>query len=312
MRRLATLGALLLLAPGAAARAADLPERLAGTWHLLVHYKDANATRADQERWDDRVWIFEKTGDRLRWTEYPIAVFDDESGRFERRPSGQLARVLGYWEPNEAQQIEIAAGLQLNSRGMKSKTLRKTRGVWNSASRPTAASASVISYTESWSIEGTPELPVFRREDSLGGESTESLDGVTLYTTTSVDSGGDVLKGNFERDGSRRGRFRMTRAGAGKALASKRTQAERMRDAYLMSMGNRPIDESKLTQADRAELRTVIREAIWARMRSLSLDPEQRTGEVDALVPAIEKRLLSEKRPPRDIPELVEEAVVAP
>ena len=312
MRGLATLGALLLLAPCAAARAADLPDRLAGTWHVLVHYKDANATHADEERWDDRVWVFEKTGDRLRWSEYPIAVFADESGRFERRPSGQLARVLGYWEPNEGQLAEIADGLELNSRGMKSKTLRNTRGIFSSSSRPTAASASILSYTESWSIEGTPERPVFRREDSLGGERTESLDGVTRYTTTQADSSGAVLTGSFERNGSRKGSFRMMRAGAGKALTTKKTQAERMRDAYFMSMGNRPIDESKLTQQDRADMRMVIREAIWARMRSLSIDPEQRTGEVDALVPAIEKRLLSEKRTLGEIPKLVEEAVVAP
>ena len=108
MRRLATLAALLLLAAAPAARAADLPDRLAGTWHVLVHYKDANATHPDEQRWDDRVWVFEKTGDRLKWTEYPIAVFADESGRFERRSTGQLARVLGYWEPSEAQLAEIA------------------------------------------------------------------------------------------------------------------------------------------------------------------------------------------------------------
>ena len=156
MRRIATLAALLLLAAAAAARAADLPDRLAGTWHVLVHYKDANATHPDEERWDDRVWVFEKKGDRLRWTEYPIAVFADESGRFERRATGQLARVLGYWEPSEAQLAEIEAGLELNSRGMKSKTLRNSRGVWSSSSRPTSASASIVSYTESWSIEGTP------------------------------------------------------------------------------------------------------------------------------------------------------------
>jgi hypothetical protein len=312
MRGGAMLGALLLLAPAAAARAADLPDRLAGTWHVLVHYKDANATHADQERWDDRVWVFEKTGDRLRWTEYPIAVFADESGRFERRPSGQLARVLGYWEPNEGQLVEIAGGLELNSRGMKSKTLRKTRGIFSSSSRPTAASASVVSYTESWSIEGTPELPVFRREDTLGGERTESLDGLTVYTTTEADADGAVLRGRYERDGSRTGTFRMMRAGAGKALTTKKTQAERVRDAYFASMGNRPLDESKLTQQDRAEIRVVIREAVWARMRKLSIDPEQRSGEVDALVPAIEKRLLSEKRSLADVPKLVEEALVAP
>ena len=72
-----------------------------------------------------------------------------------------------------------------------------------------------MSYTEAWSIEGTPDLPVFRREDSLGGERTESLEGVTLYTTTSADPAGNWFKGSFERDGSRKGSFRMLRAGTG-------------------------------------------------------------------------------------------------
>ncbi len=313
MRRLATYAALwvaLVFAPSALA--ADLAEQLIGTWHVLVHYKDANATHKDAERWDDRVWVFEKKGDRLVWTEYPIAVFSDETGRFERRGSGQLARVLGYWEPSQAQLAEIAAGLELNSRGMKEKSLRNTRGVWHSASRATAASASVVSYTEAWSIEGTPELPVFRREDSLGGERTESLAGVTLYETTGADPSGNALRGRYERDGSRTGTFLMQRAGTGKALGTKRTQSERTRDSFIESMSMRQLDESQLTQQDRADLQVAIRAAIDARMRKLGIDPAQRSAQIDTLVPAIEKRLFSEKRALGEIPKLVEEAVVAP
>ena len=97
---------------------------LAGTWYVLIHYKDDNAGNPEAERWDDRVWVFEKQGTNLRWTEYPIAVFDDESGRFERRDSGQYARILGSWEPSEGQLADIRDGLQVNSRGSKTKTLR--------------------------------------------------------------------------------------------------------------------------------------------------------------------------------------------
>jgi hypothetical protein len=313
MRRLVAFAAVLLsLACVATARAADLADRLVGTWHVLVHYKDANAAHPDEPRWDDRVWVFERKGDRLAWTEYPIAVFTDESGRFERRDSGQLARVLGYWEPSEAQQAEIAAGLELNPRGMKEKSLRNTRGVWQSGSRPTAASASVVSYTEAWSIEGTPDLPVFRREDSLGGERTESLEGVTLYTSTSADPAGNWFKGSFERDGSRTGSFRMLRAGTGKALTTKKTQSERQSEAFMQAMSTRRLDESQLTQQDRADIQAMIRAAIDERMRSLSIDPAQRSAQIETLVPAIEKKLLSEKRTLGEIPELVKEAVVAP
>jgi hypothetical protein len=311
MLRPALLAALLLLGAAGAAPA-ELPDRLAGTWHVLVYYKDANAPNPDEERWDDRVWVFEKTGDRLKWTEYPIAVFSDETGRFERRPSGQLARVLGYWQPSEAQQAEIAAGLELNPRGMKSKTLRSTRGVWSSSSRPTAASASIVSYSEAWSIEGTPELPVFRRADSLGGERTESVDGLTLYTTTSVDPAGNLYSGSFERDGTRRGTFRMTRAGEGRALTTKRTQAQRQQDAFVEAMSMRKLDESQLTPQDRAEIRSRIRSQVEGRMRALGTDPAQRSGEVTALVQKVEKRLFSEQRTLGELPQLVKEAVVAP
>jgi hypothetical protein len=306
------LAAALLSALAAPVRAADMPDQLAGTWHVLVHYTDSNSPNPSEKRWDDRVWVFERTGDRLRWTEYPIAVFADESGRFERRETGQYARVLGYWEPNEAQLANIQAGLELNSRGMKSKTLRNSKGAWISASRPTAASASIVSYTESWTIEGTPELPVFRREDSLGGERTESVDGLTLYTTKSVDPVSGAFLGSFERDGTRKGSFRMLRAGAGKALTSKRTQAERTRDAFIEQMSRRKLKEADLTPEDRADLRAGIRAAVEERMRAKNLDPSQHAAQVDALVPKIEKQLLSGEHSLGDLPKLVEEAVGAP
>jgi hypothetical protein len=312
MRRLATLAALLLLGAAGAARAADLPDRLAGTWHVLVHYKDEKAPNPDEKRWDDRVWVFEKTGDRLKWTEYPIAVFADETGRFERRSSGQLARVLGYWTPSEEQQAEIAAGLELNPRGMKSKTLRSARGVWSSSSRPTAASASVVSYTEAWSIEGTPELPVFRRADSLGGERTEEVDGLTLYTSTRADPAGDAYEGSYDRDGTRKGTFRMMRAGEGRALTTKRTQAQRQQDAFVEAMSLRKLDESQLTDQDRADIRQLIRSQVEGRMRSLGADPAQKPSEVTALIQKIEQRLFSEHRTLGELPALVKEAVVAP
>ena len=87
--------AVAALAPGGEAAAFDLE----GTWHVLAHYTDANTSRPEQLRWDDRIWVFERRGSRLSWIEYPIVVFSDESGRFERRSTGQYARVVGAWEP---------------------------------------------------------------------------------------------------------------------------------------------------------------------------------------------------------------------
>ena len=104
----------------------------------------------------------------------------------------------------------------------------------------------------------------------------------------------------------------MTRAGAGRALTSKRTQAQRTQDAFIEQMSLRKLDESQLTQQDRADIRALIRSQVEGRMRALGTDPAQRSGEVDALVPKIEKRLYSEKRTLGELPELVKEAVVAP
>jgi hypothetical protein len=206
------LGACLLL-PFAAAAETDV----IGTWHVLVHYKDDNATHPERERWDDRVWVFEKSGSRIRWTEYPIVVFDDQVGRFDSS-MGRSARVLEFWTPNAGQIADIKDGLSVNERGMKSKSLRKADDGWASFSRASAASASVIGYTEYWSIDNGADGPVFKREDVLGSERSENLDGVTLYTTQNIES--NVLRGQFERDGTRHGTFQMMRTAGTEGLKS--------------------------------------------------------------------------------------------
>lgn len=198
---------------------------LAGTWYVLIHYKDDNAGNPEAERWDDRVWVFEKQGNGLRWTEYPIAVFDDESGRFERRDTGQYARILGSWEPSEGQLADIRDGLQVNSRGSKTKTLRGSDAQgWTSGRRGASGSASVISYEEVWAIEGLPARPVFTRSDYMGGGRTDTLEGGIEYATT--ESSADQLRGTYERDGTRHGTFRMLRSGAVGELKGAGSQQE--------------------------------------------------------------------------------------
>ena len=202
--------ALLLLAPAAARAEIDL----VGTWHVLVHYTDDNSSHPDEMRWSDRIWVFEKKGSKLRWTEYPIVVFSDDSGRFERRSTGQYARVIGAWEPSESQLANIEAGLKINTRGSKKKSLRGSdEEGWHTTSRARAASASVITYQENWSIEGLPDLPVFVQEDMMGSGRSETMEGVARYETTAVEESGDVLVGRYERDGTRHGSFRMRRSG---------------------------------------------------------------------------------------------------
>src|SRR5262249_50697603 len=166
--------AMISLAVSAPVRAVELR----GTWYVLIHYKDDNSENRDTERWDDRVWVFEKQGNGLRWTEYPIVVFEDESGRFERRATGQYARILNYWEPSDAQLADIKDGLQVNTRGTKTKTLRGSDAQgWSSGRRGGAASASVVTYEEVWSIDDPEKLPVFKRSDFMGSGRSDTLEG---------------------------------------------------------------------------------------------------------------------------------------
>ncbi len=71
-----------LAAPAAALDGVGM-EDLLGTWHVLVHYKDSGAGNPDARRWEDRIWVFELEGSRVKWTDYPIVVFGNSSGRFE-------------------------------------------------------------------------------------------------------------------------------------------------------------------------------------------------------------------------------------
>lgn len=262
-----------LLAAPAAASELDL----AGSWYVLIHYKDGNAGNPDEERWDDRVWVFEHEGRRLSWVEYPIVVFEDETGRFERRSTGQYARILHYWEPDAGQRANIAAGLQVNSRGSKSKTLRGSDAKgWTSGRRGSAASASVVTYEEVWSIDGLPDRPVFRRVDFMGGGRTDTMEGLTEYTT-SERQGDDVLTGTFVRDGTRRGTFRMMRAGDARGLDAEKSQREIQAQALRRSLAT--------SSEARAQAADAIREQLLDRGLALpEEDVDELAGEVLALV----------------------------
>jgi len=185
---------------------------LLGAWHVLVHYEDAASSGAERERWDDRAWVFEREGDRLRWTEYPIVVFDDETGRFEKDGANRASRTPHHWQPDEAQLADIENGLAVNERGMAVAALRCSEGSWVSAPKQAASSASMIRYVESWRVDPAAEGPIFKREDSLRSERAEDLTGVTIYTTRAVADDGRQLRGDFERDGTQHGAFTMTRA----------------------------------------------------------------------------------------------------
>lgn len=211
----------------------DAPELdLTGSWHVLIHYTDTATAAPEAMRWDDKLWVFERKGSRLSWTEYPIVVFSDRSGRFETSSHGQQ-RVLHAWEPNEAQRSQIETGPEFNTRGSKTKSLRRKRdGGYQSMGQATTLGASTIGYHETWSVRGLDDVPTFTRDDVLGSQRTESMSGRTLYKGLEVLEGGRVIRGEFARDESRRGTFRMVRAGDAKSVGTKRSQAERMRDGF--------------------------------------------------------------------------------
>ncbi|MGH7287022.1 MAG: hypothetical protein ACREI8_03280, partial [Myxococcota bacterium] len=146
---------LALALPGSAASALGADD-LVGAWHVLVHYKDSNAANPDAKRWEDRIWVFEKQGEQLRWTDYPIVVFSDESGRFERLGTNRQSRVVDFWEPNAGQLAQIEAGLAINSRGSRSKSLRGSDAKgWSSTGRGGGyQSAHIITYEETWTLDG--------------------------------------------------------------------------------------------------------------------------------------------------------------
>jgi len=211
------VGSIAVAAPFSVARAEEVPNAaldLLGSWYVLVHLRDESTANPDVDRWDDRIWVFAKKGSRLLWTEYPIVIFGDESGRFVDLSGGRRQRVLESWQPNEAQIAEIRAGLEINARGSRSKTLSGSaaRG-YRSAGAMNQQSTSVISYSETWSIGDPSSLPVFSRRDSMGSGRTESMEGYTEYATARVEEQGALLVGAYQRDGVQKGSFRMMRSG---------------------------------------------------------------------------------------------------
>jgi hypothetical protein len=218
------LGALLgAPLPAAAAEPIDL----IGTWFVLIHYRDSATANPDSDRWEDKVWKFEQKGSRLVWSEYPIVVFSDGSGRFGRVGRNPRARLLHKWEPNESQMDEIHKGPRVNSRGSKTKSLRGSpkRG-YKSSHTSRSTSALTVGYVETWTIDEPTTLPIFTRDDALGTEADLAtsadtvVSGRTRYATRELLDGGNVLVGSYARDENKRGTFRLIRAGDARGLES--------------------------------------------------------------------------------------------
>lgn len=313
------LAALLLAAEPAAALTAS---ELEGTWYVLVHYQDSATAHPDAWRWDDRIWVFEREGDALSWTEYPIVVFSDSSGRFESLGGNRASRVLEAWEPSETQLANIRSGLEVNPRGSKSKRLTRQGDGWISGGAPMAQSASVITYNEEWTIEDVETSPVFGRADFFGSGRSDSLEGRTLYRTEKV--GDDELSGEYARDESRRGRFRMMRAGGtGTVKGSGRTQSERAWDVMVRNAASNLNEDDlqafssgrsageEVDEEVRLDVRQQIRRDVEESFRAQGQDPNQFRGRVEQLTRKIERQLLDEGKSVAEVQQMLQNGEIS-
>jgi len=242
--------------------------------------------------------------------------FDDKTGRFERTRAGEQ-RVLHHWEPNAAQQEEIERGLEVQLRGSRQKALRRQPdGSLSSAQAQAYDSARFVSFESVWSVAFDGDLPVFVVRDSLGGtQAAEGLDGVTRFEGESWRNPGLVLEGRYTRDDRQRGRFRLTRSGVPGVHAPRRPAEPTLRDAQALltsEIGRRLIaDESyerwPIPEAEDAAGREALQRALEADLsagyRAQGNDPAAFAPRIRALADAMERLLVDERVPPREVAE---------
>jgi len=296
------LGALALLVvatPVTPAEAVDL----IGTWHVLIHYKDSVTEHPERERWEDRIWVFEQEGSRLRWTDYPIVVFGNQTGRFEQLGGNRASRVLRFWEPNAAQLAQIQEGLDINPRGSRSKALRGSDAEgWTSGKKKAGyQSARFITFEEIWQITGMPDLPSFIRDDVMGSAVVENLEGRTSWEGESVESGGDLIRGRYDRDGTRIGTFRLVRSGEVSTVkGSGKSQAERVYIAFFGAIGSqlfagelpgggseadlrKTIEAGEFSEEDRRTLLLEFERSIAEGYQNQNADPQKFRPQIQSL-----------------------------
>jgi len=304
-------------------------DELVGAWHVLVHFQDSGTENPQAKRWEDRIWVFEKVGDQLRWADYPIVVFDDDTGRFEKIGGNRASRVLDYWEPNAGQQEQIKAGLAINSRGSRTKTLSGSDAKgWSSAKRSAGYKSSrFITYEETWNIDGLPDKPRFERQDSMGAGGGDDFEGRTLYETSTIEAGGDVLRGSFDRDGKRKGSFRLARTGGvhsvseggGKSAAGKQLKRAEFIGMLAPGLVTLPGGRSEaqwraaVEGPDAKQEQLALRAAIEEGLRSQLVNPEDADTQRALLInlaSELERLFVEEKKSLADLRKMMAEGEV--
>lgn len=300
-RLLAHLARALLLAGAAALPAPARAVDLAGTWYVLVHYRDADGPDPGAQHWSDAVWRFEQPGEaRLDWSWYPSVLFDEQEGRFAMVDRQRLARVEHAWEPSPAQRREIAEGLRVQPRGAVTKSLRRRGDGFRSLGAARTASTSVIGYAETWRIESPDARPVFVRSAAMGSARTARLEGATRFEVETISEDGDELRGRYRRDESQRGTFRMWRAGPVRSLEADPREAPPEPSARFLAgrlLGPRhhvAALEALAARGDDEALRAEVRRRIELAMRDAGESPERHARFRDRLVDEVSRRLASE------------------
>ena len=194
------------------------------------------------------------------------------AGRFEATRGGRAARVLGTWEPSRgaARRHPGRPRGQLARLEDEDAARRGRRhGVDVGRRRRRASPRSVITYSETWSIEGLPDAPVFARDDSMGSATTESMEGRTGYKTETVARTATRSKGRFERDGTRTGRFRMIRSGAGRRRREPHAgRAPAQGDVPALDGARRATPTSRRSSPDSSRSRAAAADRRSARRRT--------------------------------------------
>jgi hypothetical protein len=293
-----------------------------GTWYVLVHYRDLRSAQPEQVQWEDRLWVFEREGEALRFREYPAVRFGDESGRYER--TGEvLARTLGAWEPSEGQRREIAAGLAADAYGARDKRLRKAAAGWSSA-KSRFDSARVVGFESTVEVDLAGAAPRFVVSDTLGSSAAaQGLEGRTEYRGETIAEDGSVT-GRFDRDGRRVGTFVLLRSGAARGDAEPvRTERDPSRelveDRLYRTLGRElansdglPERASPADAAGRAALLARVRAEVERLFADQGNDPRVHAPLLTKLAGAIERAYTEEGRSREEIGKALETGALRP
>jgi hypothetical protein len=288
---------------------------------VLVHYRDLRSALPDQLQWEDRLWLFEREGEALRFREYPWVAFADESGRFERR-GGETERVLGAWEPSADQRREIEAGLAVGAREVREKRLGPTPAGYASA-RSRFDSARAVGFESTVEVDLSGAAPRVAVSDSLGSSAAAAaLEGRTEYRGERVAEDGSV-EGAFDRDGRRLGRFRMLRAGRPRGVPApaepprEATRAE-VEERLYRTLGRQLAHAEALPErfaggpGERAALRARVRAEVERLFADQGNDPRAHAPTLEKLAAAIERAYAEARLSREEIGRGVEEGRIRP